>query len=148
MMAAYASFMEEMADPGLSVEEKTARQRKMWLQEYFPTLFADREAAPGHLAKIFGEAELSWPHNEYSNREASTFDARDLLPEIPVRSLVIAGAHDLVPPDWVRPLHEGLPNSTWLVLENSGHFGPVEEPELFQAAVFDFLGVGGAAEGD
>ena len=147
LMTAYASFMQEMADPELSVEEKTARQRKMWLEGYFPTLFADREAAGAHLAKIFAEAELSWPHAEYSNEEAATFDARDLLAEIPVRSLVIAGAHDMIPPEGVKPLHDGLPSSDWLVLEQSGHFGPVEEPEAFKAAVFGFLGVGDSAEG-
>jgi proline iminopeptidase len=145
MMAVYESFMQEMADPGLSVEDKTARQRRMWLEEYFPMLFADREAAGDHLARIYAEAELSWPHAEYSSKEAATFDARDLLPEIPVRSLVIAGRHDMVPPEGVKPLHDGLPDSQWLVFEKSGHFAPVEEPALFEAAIFDFLGVGDAA---
>jgi proline iminopeptidase len=142
MMAMYAAFMAEMANPELTTEERTSLQRKVWLEEYFPMLFADRSAAAGHLATIFGEAELSWPHNEYANQEASTFDTRDLLPEIPVRSLVIAGAHDLIPPEGVKPLHDGLPDSTWLVMEHSGHFAPVEEPAAFRAAVVDFLGVG------
>ena len=146
MMAVYASFMEEIANPELSVEEQTALQTKMWLEEYFPMLFADPEAASGHLATIFGEAELSWPHAAYSNEEAATFDARDLLPEIPVRSLVMAGRHDMIPPEGVKPLADGLPNATWMVFENSGHFAPVEEPGLFEAAVFDFLGVGDAAQ--
>jgi pimeloyl-ACP methyl ester carboxylesterase len=145
LMASYAAFMGKVADPDLSVEEQTALQRKMWLADYFPVLFADREAAAEHLATIFGEAELSWPHAAYANQEAATFDARDLLPEIPVRSLVIAGAHDWVPPEGVKPLHDGLPNSEWLVFENSGHFAPVEEPEVFKTAVFDFLGVGDEA---
>jgi proline iminopeptidase len=142
LMATYAAFMKEVADPELSVVEQTALQRKMWMEDYFPVLFADREAAPAHLARIFGEAELSWPHAAYANEEAPTFDARDLLPEIPVRSLVIAGRHDLVPPEGVKALADGLPNSEWVVFENSGHFAPVEEPELFRATVFDFLGVG------
>jgi proline iminopeptidase len=142
MMAIYGAFMEEVSAPGLSVEEQNTLQRKMWLEDYFPILFADREAAAAHLARIFGEAELSWPHAAYSNQEAATFDARDLLPEIPVRSLVLAGAHDLVPPEDVKPLHDGLPNSEWVVFEDSGHFAPVEEPELFRTTVFDFLGVG------
>jgi proline iminopeptidase len=137
----YAAFMEEMADPELPMDAKTARQRRMWLEEYFPLLFADRAAADAHLERIFAEAELSWPHAEYANKEAPTFDARDILPEIPVRSLVIAGAHDMIPPEAVKPLHDLLPDSQWLVLENSGHFGPVEEPALFEAAVFEFLGV-------
>jgi proline iminopeptidase len=145
LMAVYESFMKEMADPELSPEEKTARQREMWLEEYFPTLFADPTAAPGLLAMIFGEAELSWPHAEYAQNEAPFFDARELLPRIPVRSLVIAGAHDMVPPEGVRPLHEGLPHSEWRVFEKSGHFAPVEEPEAFRVAIFDFLGVGDAS---
>ena len=145
LMEVYGAFMAEMANPELSAEEKTTLQRKMWLEGYFPTLFADPAAAPGHLAAIFGDAELSWPHAEYSNQEASTFDARDILPEIPVRSLVIAGAHDMIPPEGVKPLHDGLSESTWLVLEQSGHFGPVEEPAAFQAAVLDFLGAGETA---
>ena len=111
---------------------------------YFPLMFADPEAAPGHLAAVFGDAELSWPHVAHSNR-SPTFDARDILPEIPVRSLVIVGAHDMLPPEAARPLADGLPDAEWLVLENSGHFAPVEEPEAFRAAVFEFLGVGDPA---
>ena len=34
---------------------------------------------------------------------------------------------------------DGLPNATWTVFEKSGHFAPVEEPEAFRTAVFDFL---------
>lgn len=142
LMSAYASFMEEIADPGLSVEEQTAMQRRMWLEDYFPMLFADRDSAKEALAQIFAEAELSWPHADYANKEAPTFDARDLLPEIPVRSLVIAGAHDMMPPERIQPLADGLPNAQFLVFENSGHFAPVEEPERFKTEVFGFLGVG------
>jgi proline iminopeptidase len=150
LMAVWASFMEEIADPGLSTAEKTAKQRRMWLEEYFPMLFADPEAGKEALVEIFREAELSWPHFEYQNKEAPTFDARDLLPEIPVRSLVIAGAHDMMPPERVKPLADGLPDSEFLVFEKSGHFAPVEEPERFESEVFGFLGVGGgpASAGD
>ena len=148
LFQAYAAFLEEVADPDMPVEEKTARQRKLWLEVYFPRLFADREAADAALARIFGEAELSWPHAAYANEEAQSFDARDLLPEIPVRSLVIAGAHDMLPPERVGQLHDGLPDSTFLVFEQSGHFAPVEEPEAFESAVYSFLGVGGAAGND
>ncbi len=74
-----------------------------------------------------------------------TFDARDLLAAIPVRSLVIAGAHDMLPPERVKVIADGLPNATFTVFEKSGHFSAVEEPEGFKAAVYAFLGVGGSA---
>jgi pimeloyl-ACP methyl ester carboxylesterase len=144
MMATYTEFMEAVSNPELSVEEQTALQRTMWMEKYFPLLFADPETAQGHLANILGKAELSWPHAAYSDQESATFDGRDLLPEIPVRSLVIAGAHDMLPPERAKPLADGLPNAEWVVFENSGHFAPVEETELFKSVVFDFLGVGEA----
>jgi proline iminopeptidase len=143
LMELFTAFMAEMEDPELSVEEKTARQRRMWVEDYFPRLFADPEKAPAHLETVFGQTELSWPHARYNNEESSTFDTRELVPEIPVRSLVIAGAHDMMPPERVQPLADGLPDSQFLVFENSGHFAPVEEPERFESTVFDFLGVAG-----
>ena len=73
--------------------------------------------------------------------ESATFDARGRLANIPVRSLVIAGAHDMAPPAKVQELADGLPNSVFVVFENSGHFSPVEETESFTQLVFDFVGV-------
>ena len=127
----------------LSEGEKTRRLRSLWLDTYFPAASADPEAARPELARTFGEAEFSWAHAEYTQRTWSSFDARSLLPEIPVRSLVVAGAHDLLPPADLRPLADGLPSAEFLVFEESGHFSPIEEPERFRAAVFGFLGVGG-----
>jgi proline iminopeptidase len=142
LMQKYGELMAAVSKPGLSAAEQTALQRKMWLDEYFPVLFADRERGKGLLEEIFGDAELSWPHAAYANRETPTFDARDKLAAIPVRSLVIAGTHDMLPPSRVKVLADGLPNSKFVVFEKSGHFSPVEEPEGFKAAVYDFLGVG------
>ncbi len=139
---AFGEFMSEVgADPELSVDEKTDRLRSLWLDVYFPAASADAEAAPPLLARTFADAEFSWPHAEYTQRTYPSFDARDLLPEIGVRSLVIAGRHDLLPPSNARPLADGLPDAEFLVFESSGHFAPIEEPEAFRQAVFRFLGV-------
>jgi pimeloyl-ACP methyl ester carboxylesterase len=114
----------------------------MWLEDYFPALCADPSKGKALVAGVLADAQLSWPHAAYTNREAGTFDARDELAGIPVRSLVIAGAHDMLPPEQVKALADGLPNATFKVFEQSGHFSPVEEPEGFRAAVLDFVGVG------
>ena len=58
---------------------------------------------------------------------------------------MIAGAHDLLPPSRVRVLADGIPGSRFVVFERSGHFAPVEEPEAFRQAVFEFLGVAAKA---
>jgi proline iminopeptidase len=138
----YRSFMGQVTKPGLTEEEQTALQRKMWLEEYFPSLCADPGKGRALVAEVFRDAQLSWPHAAYANKEAGIFDARGKLAGIPVRSLVIAGAHDLAPPERVKLLADGLPHATFTVFERSGHFSPVEEPEGFQAAVYGFLGVG------
>jgi len=141
LMAAFGSYAQQMADPDLSADEKMAVHRKVWLEDYFPLLFAERDSAQDALSRLFGEAELSWRHAAYSQQEMPTFDVTDLLPKIPVRSLVIAGAHDILPPERLKPLADGLPDSDFVVFEKSGHFAPVEEPRAFEVVVFNFLGV-------
>jgi pimeloyl-ACP methyl ester carboxylesterase len=66
---------------------------------------------------------------------------RDQLSAIPVRSLVIAGAHDMSPPEKVKELADGLKDSVYVLFDDSGHFSPLEEPQTFQELVFDFLDV-------
>jgi proline iminopeptidase len=142
LMKKYTRLLEDVSKPGLTETEQTALQRTMWLEDYFPALCADPSKGKALVAGVLADAQLSWPHAAYTNREAGTFDARDELAGIPVRSLVIAGAHDMLPPEQVKALADGLPNATFKVFEQSGHFSPVEEPEGFRAAVLDFVGVG------
>jgi proline iminopeptidase len=141
----YGALMAAVAKPGLSPAEQTALQRKMWLEDYFPILCADPVKGRAVVAEVFRDAQLSWPHAAHANKEMPSFDARDLLAGIPVRSLVIAGSHDLLPPARVKVLADGLPHAEFVVFERSGHFSPVEEEEGFKAAVYAFLGVGGSA---
>ena len=141
MMQLYAALQQEMADESKSTEDKTARMKQAWLEQLLPLSSADPAAAPEMLTRTFGAAEFSWPHVDYAGRESSVFDARDKLPLIRARSLVIAGAHDSFPPDKARVIHEGVADSMFIVFQNSGHFAPVEEPQAFKTAVFEFLGV-------
>lgn len=125
----------------LSAEERTRRQKAFWVGEMFPASCADPAAAGPLLAELYREVEFSWAHADYANREAPVFDAHGRLADIRARCLVIAGAHDSLEPAKVRELHEGLADSRFLLLNNSGHFAPIEEPESFRTAVLDFLGV-------
>lgn len=142
LMTRWAVLKEELADPSLGDEEKTAKLRAMWLDDYLPMATADPAGAPAMLHEVFRDAQFSWRHADYSEREAPIFDARPELGRITARCLVIAGAHDMFPPDKVRELADGLRDARFVVFEESGHFSPVEEPEGFRDAVFGFLGVG------
>jgi proline iminopeptidase len=115
----------------------------MWLEDYFPGLCADPAKGRALVADVFRDAQLSWPHAAYAEKELPAFDARKDLAAIRVRSLVIAGAHDMLPPARVKVLADGLEDARFVVFERSGHFSAVEEPAAFKAAVYDFLGVGG-----
>lgn len=142
LMQAFGEFTTAVAgNPELSDAEKTDALRVLYLEDYFPAITADPDSAHELIARAFADAELSWPHTAYTQRTVPSFDARALLPDIGIRSLVIAGAHDALPPEFVKPLADGLPDAQFVVFTASGHFAQIEEPERFRNVVFAFLGV-------
>ena len=141
VIAAWTTFLQELQNPELSEDQRTEKMRAMWLGEWFPLSFADRAAAPATLDRIFGDAEFSWAHADYSQKEFPEFDARNLLPQITAHCLVITGAHDTMPVSKGEELAAGIPNAEFVLFESSGHYAPAEEPEAFEDLVFRFLGV-------
>lgn len=140
----YMKYQQEVvANESLSDEEKTARLRAFWMGEYFPLLFTDPEEAQTLVDAVFGDARFSAAHAQYQNEEmGDSYDLRDRLPMITAISMVIAGAHDAVAVAKVQEIHDGLSDSQFVVFDASGHFSPVEEPEAFKTAIWEFLGVG------
>ncbi len=142
LMARWAAFQQEVAyNSELTAEEKTARMRELWLGDYFPTMTGDPAAAGPMMERLFSEAQFSFAHADYANRESPTFEARDKLPSITARSLVIAGAQDMLVPEKVKELADGIAGAEFVVFEASGHFAPAEETERFTDVVWGFLGV-------
>ena len=74
-------------------------------------------------------------------QESPASDVSDRLGALTARGLVIAGAHEMVPPERVQEIADGIPGAEFLIFEESGHFSPLEERESIAAAVFSFLGV-------
>lgn len=69
------------------------------------------------------------------------FDGRDVLPkmaQIPV--ICIAGAHDLsaAPPAVMEKLAQKI-GGEYACMDNAGHFGWAEDPDLFNGMMLDFL---------
>jgi proline iminopeptidase len=141
MIEAWSALLQEMENPELTDDQRTEKMRAMWLGEWFPVSFADPTTAPEILDRIFGAAEFSWAHADYSQREYPEFDARNLLPQIAARCLVITGAHDAMPVSKGEEMVAGIPNAEFALFESSGHYAPAEEPEAFENLVFGFLGV-------
>jgi proline iminopeptidase len=139
LMERYEQFQVAIADEALTDEQRTAMQREFWLEVTFPNTCADRENAHALIQRLFGEAQFDWAHADYANNESAGFDVRDKLASIPVRSLVIAGAHDAMPPEKTRELRDGIADSEFVVFEHSGHYSPAEEPERFKSVLLEFL---------
>jgi pimeloyl-ACP methyl ester carboxylesterase len=68
-------------------------------------------------------------------------DSGDLLPQINLPTLVVAGRDDasITPPDTVRRIAEGIKGAEFVELENSAHLPPFENPEGFNSLLLDFL---------
>jgi L-proline amide hydrolase len=67
------------------------------------------------------------------------WDITGRLAEIDVPVLLVSGRHDEATPRIVGEIHDRIPGSEWVLLEESSHMPHVEEPERFLAAVDAFL---------
>lgn len=136
----YSEFIQEMSELELTEEEKQAKYEYFFMNDYAPLMFADPEFGREKMQAIYKDTELRWKHSVYSETvDSPKYDARDKLSNITAPTLVIAGAHDLMPPTRVEDLHRGLPNSTFVVFENSGHFSQIEETEKFKKVILEFI---------
>jgi 3-oxoadipate enol-lactonase len=71
----------------------------------------------------------------------STLDVRDKLAQVTVPALVLVGEHDeATPPAMSTELAAGLPDAKLVVLPGCAHVPQLQEPELFLAAIRDFIG--------
>ncbi|MBE8516863.1 alpha/beta hydrolase [Amycolatopsis sp. H6(2020)] len=63
-----------------------------------------------------------------------------MLGSLAVPALVVVGRFDVIcGVRWAHELADLIPGSRLVVLEHSGHFGHLEEPELFGQAVAEFV---------
>ena len=136
----FSEFGQQMADPKLTDADRTAMQKKMWMGEYFPFLLKDARLTARAAGGVRDPALQPSAHAADGHRERG-FDVRPKLGRIKVPSLVIAGAADAAPPSKVKEIADGIPGAVFRNFENSGHFAPIEEPEAFRQAVYDFLEV-------
>ncbi|GGS59421.1 proline iminopeptidase [Planobispora rosea] len=63
----------------------------------------------------------------------------DCLPDIAVPTLVLSGAYDEATPPTVQPFADAVPDSRWVVFDESSHVPHLEEPERFTEVMTGFL---------
>jgi 3-oxoadipate enol-lactonase len=73
-------------------------------------------------------------------RGVSSLDTYDGLKTLAVPTLIMTGSHDLlVPKQNSQILHEAIPNSELVEIQETGHIFFVEQPEASSRALLDFL---------
>jgi proline iminopeptidase len=139
LVAAWEAFARDVEAPGNNAAAKEERLRRFLVDEYFPLCFADRRVGREAVPRCYGDASFSLRHWQHAMGETSTFDLSGRLAAITVPSLVVAGRHDLLPVERAAEMARAMPDARLVVFERSGHFAPLEEPELFTKTVAHFL---------
>ena len=124
--------------------------QRLWLLAFAPApevaqfvaegLFPKPEQKPLREAAV---ASLSRnPKRTYRNamRAIAKFDLRAQLSRIACPTLIVVGDRDrTVPFAASETLLNGIPGARRLVVADSGHATPIDQPDLFNRAVLDFI---------
>jgi 3-oxoadipate enol-lactonase len=110
-------------------------------QNIYGELYYDNRMVEGYLAHISqshavvdSEAVLYYVSNLFD------FDALGILNDIRMPTLVISGKWDIAfPPDQVKLLHNGIPNSKYYEFSQSGHMPFLNEAEAFNRVFEEFI---------
>ncbi|NUN69488.1 MAG: alpha/beta hydrolase [Bacteroidetes bacterium] len=90
---------------------------------------------------VFANAPFDGKRNQYFvMQELQRYDVTPRLSGILSPTLVIGGAHDAhVAPSWSCVIAEGIPGAQLVMMEQSGHFPWLDEPERFFSTITEFF---------
>lgn len=121
---------------GISSDEQTVAVARGVLPSYFADYWGNEE----RLAPFRDTVRATYISDLDEYLTPAVIDDRAALKRLEPPALVVVGRHDVICGlRWALELDALIPESSLLVLENSGHMGHIEEPELFAGAVRDFV---------
>lgn len=99
------------------------------------------EAARRIIDGIFAATAFNAQRNNFFiMRELQRYDVQKRLHEIAVPALIVGGAHDAhVSPEWTDVMARSIPGARKMIMEGSGHFPWLDEPERFFSTIRSFL---------
>ncbi|WP_231999820.1 alpha/beta fold hydrolase [Mycobacterium sp. 1245852.3] len=110
------------------------------LRGLLPAYFADYWGRETEFAPVRGQARVTYISRLDADLVPDVIDDRAALPTLTTPALVIAGRYDVIcGVRWAEELHNLIPQSRLKILEKSGHFGHLEEPEEFALAITSFV---------
>jgi proline iminopeptidase len=113
-------------------QEQTALARRV-----APVIFADYTGRKQEFDPIIQSLRS---HVAPSRGSAGGIEVRAQLSAIRVPTLVLVGRRDVIcSVEMAKLLDAGIPDSTLVVLERSGHVGHIEEPQAFARAVSEWF---------
>ncbi|MFZ0306348.1 MAG: proline iminopeptidase-family hydrolase [Terracidiphilus sp.] len=117
-----------------------------WGWGYFPFLYGARPDANYDPAQ--GNAPTNWElyremwgsHGEFIiDGNLKSVEWADRLPTIHVPTLIVVGDHDECDPSLSKEMHQKIAGSKLVILPNSGHMNFIDQPDMWQQAVGEFL---------
>jgi pimeloyl-ACP methyl ester carboxylesterase len=67
-------------------------------------------------------------------------DMTEFVTKLEVSTLVIVGEHDAISSrEEMEGIAESMPNAAWVVVPHAGHMSPLENPEVFNEALREFI---------
>ncbi len=111
---------------------------------YMRTVYAmdiQREEAKPEVDAMFASTDISIERYKYfAAVELSRYNVLDRLSSIACPALIMAGKHDIhVSPSHSEVMRDKIPNARYVLMEKSGHFPWLDEPEKFVQVVKDFV---------
>jgi pimeloyl-ACP methyl ester carboxylesterase len=81
------------------------------------------------------------PISQYNDLMAiDTFDVRDRVATLKPKLLLLRGLRDHGnPPEYEKEIHEAVPGSKYVKLEDAGHFPPTEIPQKVNRLIEEFI---------
>jgi len=105
-----------------------------------PSYFADYWGREEEFAPLRASLNATYVSGLDEDLVPDIIDDREALGALSVPALVVVGRHDVIcGVRWAEELHKLIARSELLILENSGHFGHIEEPADFARAVAGFV---------
>ncbi|WP_283135169.1 alpha/beta fold hydrolase [Rhizohabitans arisaemae] len=101
----------------------------------------DHDYDPAVVARRVAETPYHYrTHNAAFGENMPKYNLTPRLPEISCPALVVVGRHDWrTPVPAAQEIADLIPAGELVIFEKSGHSPQLEEPELFQSVVRDFL---------
>jgi pimeloyl-ACP methyl ester carboxylesterase len=122
--------------PNIKDDESTLRVARGIIAAYVASYWTE----PERWAPLQDEIRATYISGLDENGVPDAVDDRAELPSLRVPALVVAGRYDVIcGARWGEELHKLIPGSQLVILENSGHLGHLEEPEVFAEAVAAFV---------